>query len=42
MDISILLLTVKKVLNHSDVAEDTQATEGNFAEIRKQQAEKVR
>lgn len=35
-DIKILFLTVKKVLNHSDIAEDTNKTEGNFAQIRKE------
>ena len=35
-DIEIVLLTVRKVLSRSDVAEDTNKTEGNFAEIRKQ------
>ena len=42
MDLKILLLTVKKVLCRSDVAQDTQATEGNFARIRQEQAEKVK
>lgn len=36
MDMKVLWLTVKTVLGHSDeVAEDTNAVEGNFAEIRK-------
>lgn len=34
-DIKIIFLTVKKVLIRSDVAEDTNQEEGNFAEIRK-------
>lgn len=42
MDIKILFLTVKKVLEGSDVAQDTRAVEGNFAQIRKAQAEKVK
>ena len=40
MDIKVLLMTVKKVLGGSDVAEDTRVAEGNFAQIRKEQAEK--
>ena len=39
MDLKIILLTVKKVLCRSDVAEDTRAAEGNFAQIRRAQAE---
>ena len=35
-DIKILFLTVKKVLNHSDIGEDTNKTEGNFAQMRKE------
>ena len=34
MDVKIIFLTVKKVLTASDVAEDTRAAEGNFAQIR--------
>ena len=34
-DVHVLFLTVKKVLKHDGVAEDTNQTEGNFAEIRK-------
>lgn len=41
MDMKILLLTVKKVLFRSDVAQDTQATEGNLAQIRMEQMGKV-
>ena len=41
MDVRILFLTVKKVLSSSDVAQDTRAAEGNFAQIRKKQAEKI-
>ena len=37
MDIKVLFMTVMKVLKHSDVAEDTNKTEGNFAEIRRQE-----
>lgn len=36
MDVKIILMTVAKVLNRSNVAEDTRVAEGNFAEIRKQ------
>lgn len=39
MDVKIFFLTIKKVLSRSDVAEDTRAVEGNFAEIRRAQAE---
>lgn len=37
MDMKILALTIIKVLKHSDIAEDTNKVEGNFAQIRKQQ-----
>lgn len=33
-DLKIILLTVKKVLSHNGVSEDTQKSEGNFAKIR--------
>jgi len=36
MDMRVLLLTVKVVLGKSDVAEDTNQAEGNFAQIRKE------
>ena len=36
-DVKIILLTIKKVLSKSDVAEDTSKSEGNFAEIRRKQ-----
>lgn len=39
MDVKIFFLTIKKVLSRSDVAEDTRAVEGNFADIRRAQAE---
>lgn len=39
LDVKILFLTVKKVLCRSDIAEDTRAVEGNFAQIRRQKAE---
>lgn len=39
-DIKVLFKTVQKVLVRSDVAENTNQIEGNFAEIRKQQLEK--
>lgn len=38
-DAKIVLLTIKKVLGKSDVAEDTSKSEGNFAEIRRKQQE---
>lgn len=42
MDIKILFFTVKKVLCRNDVAQDTQATEGNFAQIRMEQVGSVK
>lgn len=39
LDVKIFFATIKKVLNRSDIAEDTRATEGNFAQIRKAQME---
>lgn len=39
-DVKILFLTVKSVLSRSDVAEDTRATEGNLADIRRALVEK--
>lgn len=39
MDIKIILLTVQKVLVRSNVSENTRQTEGNFAEIRRKEAE---
>lgn len=42
MDLKVIGLTVKTVLGHSDeVAEDTNAVEGNFAEIRKKRLEET-
>ena len=42
MDIKVLWLTVKTVLGHTDeVAEDTNAAEGNFAQIRKERLERT-
>ena len=42
MDIKVLLLTVKTVLGlGKEVAEDTNAAEGNFAEIRKKRLEET-
>ncbi len=35
-DVKIILLTIKKVLGKSDVSDDTNKSEGNFAEIRMQ------
>ncbi|MCQ2387504.1 MAG: sugar transferase [Clostridia bacterium] len=37
LDIKILLLTVKKVFLHSDIADDTRISEGNFANCRKEE-----
>lgn len=34
-DLKIFFLTIQKVFKKSDIAEDTRAVEGNFAEIRK-------
>lgn len=40
MDLKVLWMTVQTVLGHSEeVAEDTNAVEGNFAEIRKKRLE---
>ncbi len=42
MDMKVIWLTVKTVLGHTDeVAEDTNAVEGNFAQIRKQRLEET-
>lgn len=42
MDLKILKMTVDTVLGHTDeVAEDTNAVEGNFAEIRKKKLEEA-
>lgn len=38
-DMKIFFLTIMKVLNRSDIAEDTRAVEGNFADIRKTKME---
>ena len=35
LDVKIFLGTISKVINRSDVSENTNATEGNFAEIRR-------
>ena len=41
-DLKVLWLTVQTVLGHTDeVAEDTNAAEGNFAEIRKKRLEET-
>lgn len=37
MDLKIIFLTVKVVLNHNTVAENTNKVEGNFADIRRQE-----
>lgn len=43
MDMKVLWLTVKTVLGHTDeVAEDTGAVEGNFAEIRRKRMEEMK
>lgn len=41
MDIKIVFMSVKNMLLRSDVAENTNAVEGNFAEIRKARESKV-
>ena len=42
MDMKVIWLTVKTVFGHSDeVAEDTNAVEGNFAQIRRQRLEET-
>jgi undecaprenyl phosphate N,N'-diacetylbacillosamine 1-phosphate transferase len=42
MDLKVLCMTVQTVLGHSDeVAEDTNAVEGNFAQIRKKRLEET-
>lgn len=42
MDLKVLWMTVKTVLGHSEeVAEDTNAVEGNFAELRKKRLEET-
>lgn len=42
MDLKVLWMTVQTVLGHTEeVAEDTNAAEGNFAEIRKKQLEET-
>ena len=38
-DMKIFVLTIMKVLNRSDIAENTRAVEGNFADIRKEKME---
>lgn len=42
MDVKVIFMTVKAVFAHADVAEDTNATEGNFAQIRRERMEKKR
>lgn len=39
-DIEIICLSAKKMITRSDIAEDTNAVEGNFAKIRKERAER--
>ena len=42
MDLKVIVMTFNTVFGHSDqVAEDTNATEGNFARIRKERLEKT-
>ncbi|MBQ7840739.1 MAG: sugar transferase [Lachnospiraceae bacterium] len=41
MDVKVLVMTVKVVLGKSDVAEDTNQAEGNFAQIRKERLERT-
>lgn len=40
LDMQIFLLTIKKVLKHEDIAEDTRTVEPNFAAERRERAEK--
>lgn len=42
IDIKIIFLTIMKVLKHSDISEDTNKSEGNFAEIRKAELESIK
>ena len=42
LDFKIFFLTIKKVLVHEDVAEDTRTVEPNFAEQRQKQLEAVK
>ena len=39
MDVKVLVMTVRAVFDRSGVAEDTAASEGNLARIRKARAE---
>lgn len=41
MDLKVLLFSVKVVLCRSDVAEDTNRSEGNFAQIRRERLERT-
>lgn len=41
MDMKVLWLTVRVVLGKSDVAEDTNQAEGNFAQIRRERLERT-
>lgn len=41
MDLKVLFLSVKVVLCRSDVAEDTNQSEGNFSQIRKERLERT-
>ena len=42
MDLKVIAMTFKTVFGHSEqVAEDTNATEGNFAQLRKERLEKT-
>ena len=42
LDVKIFLMTIQKVLCKSDIAENTNSVEGNFADIRKKQKEGLR
>ena len=39
-DIKIILQTIKKIVSHSNIATDTNKTEGNMAEIRAEKLNK--
>jgi lipopolysaccharide/colanic/teichoic acid biosynthesis glycosyltransferase len=40
-DVEIIILTIKKVISRSDIVDDTNKTEGNFAEIRQKLIQKI-
>lgn len=42
LDVKIFFMTIQKVICKSDIAENTNSVEGNFAEIRRNQKDKIR